>query len=205
MMRRSALLGLSAIAFCGLLALCLSLAWAAEEKQEKQQPPLRAQNRLSKNEALHVLGQVRRRISDEDRDTLDLDNASGLKRTWEAITTFVPIKTDKLVFPKERGPVWLLVFFREMGSDSGIMAGLPPSIYVVVCKPGSETAELFNFFSREEAVKTIPMKVEDLEKEQTTPIWLLRQQGKEISYHLTLGTKHYSWIIVSAEEESKPK
>ena len=31
--------------------------------------------------------------------------------------------------------------------------------------------------------------------------WLLRQKGKEISYHLYLGEKHYSWIVVGEEEE----
>lgn len=199
MLRRRGLLGLIVVLSCALLALGLALAWA----QEKPTRPLRAQTPIPRGEALHVLGQAGRPIKDEEREALDLENCSGLKRTWECITAFIPIKADKLVFPEERAPVWLLAFQREMGDDSGIMKGLPPSLYVVVCKPGAKTAELFNFYKRQEPVATIPMETEDLTKEMEAPRWLLRQRGKELSYHLYMGEKHYSWTIIGEEEEDE--
>ena len=194
--------GLCAV-LVGLLAwFC---AWAALAQEEpKPQPPPRGQNRINRNETMHVLGMIRRTVRDEDMQNLDIENASGMKRTWEAIVAVIPIKADQLKFPKEKAPIYVIVVGRDLGEGIGLLSALPPSIYVVVAQGGGDAAELYDYWRPQEPVKSMTMKDDELEQEQTTA-WLMRQEGRKILYQLTLGKHRYTWTLVDPDEEKKPE
>lgn len=185
----------------GLLAPIARVAMA--QQQPPRPKPLRARPRISRGQAVEVLGSVRPLISKEHMDAMDLDHASGLYPSWYCSVAIVPVKSDLLKFPDEKAPVFVVGIREPIEGWGGPFAGLQAGTYVVVAQGNADEAEIYNFHRRAEPVARTTMKVRDRERPSEKPKWFLQQRGMETWYHLLLGDKAYSFPILLPPEKKE--